>query len=228
MYLFSEDGSGQLTFQKFINMMSVFSGRTSRQTKAVWAFALWDFDGDHRNFACLAHSVMCPCRKYTISKTWCNLHTSFASQELAQHDYGVAGDDLLGPRDIKKGLHMLTNANIKTLEDEEDEEKDAQEDIDLEANRKKRVQKHDKTDTLTSEQMNQVQPQGPCFDICVTVHHTGMIAHQPVTAHPVALLSLYSCTCYVSCQVHTQGTGIDTELQCSKTANTRSVLRLDA
>lgn len=45
VYLFSENGSGQLTFQKFINMMSVFSGRTSKQTKAVWAFALWDFDG---------------------------------------------------------------------------------------------------------------------------------------------------------------------------------------
>lgn len=46
VYMFSEDGSGQLTFQKFINMMSVFSGRTSKQTKAVWAFALWDFDGE--------------------------------------------------------------------------------------------------------------------------------------------------------------------------------------
>ena len=45
VYLFSEDGSGELTFQRFMNMMSVFSGRTSRQTKAVWAFALWDFDG---------------------------------------------------------------------------------------------------------------------------------------------------------------------------------------
>ncbi|DBA92869.1 hypothetical protein WJX77_000511 [Trebouxia sp. C0004] len=110
VYLFSEDGSGELTFQKFINMMSVFSGRTSRQTKAVWAFALWDFDGD----------------------------------------------DLVSPRDIKKGLHMLANADVRILEDEEDEEKDEQTDIDLEANRKKRVKKHDKNDTLTSEQMNQV------------------------------------------------------------------------
>lgn len=66
------------------------------------------------------------------------------------------GDDLIGPRDIKKGLHMLANANVKILEDEEDEDKDEQTDIDLEANRKKRVKKHDKTDTLTSEQMNQV------------------------------------------------------------------------
>lgn len=49
VYMFSEDGSGQLTFQKFINMMSVFSGRTSKQTKAVWAFALWDFDGKKSN-----------------------------------------------------------------------------------------------------------------------------------------------------------------------------------
>ena len=49
VYMFSEDGSGQLTFQKFINMMSVFSSRTSKQTKAVWAFALWDFDGEESN-----------------------------------------------------------------------------------------------------------------------------------------------------------------------------------
>ena len=53
---------------------------------------------------------------------------------------------------------MLANADVKILEDEEDEEKDEQTDIDLEANRKKRVKKHDKTDTLTSEQMNQVRP----------------------------------------------------------------------
>ncbi len=53
VYLFSEDGSGELTFQKFINMMSVFSGRTSRQTKAVWAFALWDFDGK-----CQIHPIL--------------------------------------------------------------------------------------------------------------------------------------------------------------------------
>ena len=56
VYLFSEDGSGQLTFQKFINMMSVFSGRTSRQTKAVWAFALWDFDGNQLTSASPAHT----------------------------------------------------------------------------------------------------------------------------------------------------------------------------
>ncbi len=74
----------------------------------------------------------------------------------AQHSF--TGDDLVGPRDIKKGLHMLANADVKILEDEEDEEKDEQTDIDLEANRKKRVKKHDKNDTLTSEQMNQVKP----------------------------------------------------------------------
>lgn len=51
---------------------------------------------------------------------------------------------------------MLANANIKTLEEEEDEEIDAQENLDLEANRKRRIQKHDKADTLTSQQMNQV------------------------------------------------------------------------
>lgn len=59
VYMFSEDGSGQLTFQKFINMMSVFSGRTSKQTKAVWAFALWDFDGEESNIFSTS-SCTCP------------------------------------------------------------------------------------------------------------------------------------------------------------------------
>ena len=65
-----------------------------------------------------------------------------------------AGDDLIGPRDIKKGLHMLANANVKELEEEEEDEET---EVDLEANRQKRIKKKDKTDTLTSEQMNQVR-----------------------------------------------------------------------
>ena len=43
--LFSEDGSGIISFQKFINIFSVFSPRATNETKTVWAFAIWDFDG---------------------------------------------------------------------------------------------------------------------------------------------------------------------------------------
>ena len=43
--LFSEDGSGELDFQKTINLFSVFSPRATPETKVVWAFAVWDFDG---------------------------------------------------------------------------------------------------------------------------------------------------------------------------------------
>ena len=32
-------------FQKFINLFSVFSANASAETKTVWAFGLWDFDG---------------------------------------------------------------------------------------------------------------------------------------------------------------------------------------
>ena len=45
--LFSGDGSGRLDFHHFLHMMSVFSSRASAETKVVWAFALWDFDGKH-------------------------------------------------------------------------------------------------------------------------------------------------------------------------------------
>ncbi|BBM98441.1 hypothetical protein Mp_1g13580 [Marchantia polymorpha subsp. ruderalis] len=44
--LFSEDGSGVLTFENFLNMMAVFSFHTRPEVKMVWAFAMWDFDGD--------------------------------------------------------------------------------------------------------------------------------------------------------------------------------------
>ena len=86
-----------------------------------------------------------------------------------------AGDDLIGPRDIKKGLHMLANANVKELEEEEEEGQDTE--VDLEANRQKRIKKKDKTDTLTSEQMNQVhhitalQCARLCvLSVCITLH----------------------------------------------------------
>ncbi len=45
--LFSEDGSGTINFQNFINIFSVFSPRATVDTKMVWAFAIWDFDGAH-------------------------------------------------------------------------------------------------------------------------------------------------------------------------------------
>lgn len=44
--LFSEDGSGVINFQKFVNIFSVFSPNATTETKMVWAFAIWDFDGE--------------------------------------------------------------------------------------------------------------------------------------------------------------------------------------
>lgn len=43
--LFSGDGSGTLNFSQFLHMLAVFSSRARSETKTVWAFALWDFDG---------------------------------------------------------------------------------------------------------------------------------------------------------------------------------------
>eukprot|EP00899_Mesostigma_viride_P005835 jgi/Mesvir1/15252/Mv06473-RA.1 len=44
--LFSGDGSRCLTFAQFLDMMTAFSHRTPLEVKMVWAFALWDFNGD--------------------------------------------------------------------------------------------------------------------------------------------------------------------------------------
>lgn len=43
--LFSEDGSETLTFRQFVNLIGIFCERTNLDTKIVWAFAMWDFDG---------------------------------------------------------------------------------------------------------------------------------------------------------------------------------------
>lgn len=55
--LFSEDGSGIISFQKFINIFSVFSPRATAETKTVWAFAVWDFDGVLEHNAPASHRV---------------------------------------------------------------------------------------------------------------------------------------------------------------------------
>ena len=60
--LFSEDGSGVISFQKFINIFSVFSPRATAETKTVWAFAVWDFDG-----ACCTHGMR-PAKGWTHSQ----------------------------------------------------------------------------------------------------------------------------------------------------------------
>ena len=44
--LFSEDGSGSLTFANFLDMKGAFSRKARPEVRTIWAFALWDFDGD--------------------------------------------------------------------------------------------------------------------------------------------------------------------------------------
>ncbi|XP_068699001.1 calcium and integrin-binding family member 2-like [Montipora capricornis] len=44
--VFSTDGDGGLTFDDFLNMMSVLSESAPRELKAKYAFKIFDFDGD--------------------------------------------------------------------------------------------------------------------------------------------------------------------------------------
>lgn len=45
--IFSEDGSGRLSFKNFLELFSVFSPRASFDVKVIFLFAIWDFDGAH-------------------------------------------------------------------------------------------------------------------------------------------------------------------------------------
>ncbi|EIE24021.1 hypothetical protein COCSUDRAFT_47104 [Coccomyxa subellipsoidea C-169] len=105
--LFSENGSGEINFQKFVNIFSVFSPRATQETKMVWAFAIWDFDGD----------------------------------------------DLIGPRDIKRGVHLLTNADMAILNIEDDDESPEQQTS--RPRRKRRDSAILRGEKLTEEQITQ-------------------------------------------------------------------------
>ncbi|XP_064608428.1 calcium and integrin-binding family member 3-like [Liolophura sinensis] len=45
--VFSEDGSGKMSFDDFLDMFSVFSKAAPRDIKTVYAFRIYDFDGDN-------------------------------------------------------------------------------------------------------------------------------------------------------------------------------------
>ncbi|XP_046571536.1 calcium and integrin-binding family member 3-like [Haliotis rubra] len=45
--VFSEDGSGSMSFDDFLDMFSIFSEAAPRDIKTVYAFRIYDFDGDN-------------------------------------------------------------------------------------------------------------------------------------------------------------------------------------
>ncbi|KAG9508464.1 Calcium and integrin-binding family member 3, partial [Fragariocoptes setiger] len=44
--VFSSDGSGDMTFDDFLNMCSIFNEQSPRDTKLHYAFQIYDFDED--------------------------------------------------------------------------------------------------------------------------------------------------------------------------------------
>ncbi|ELU10268.1 hypothetical protein CAPTEDRAFT_3898 [Capitella teleta] len=58
--VFSEDGRGNMSFEDFLDMFSVFSEAAPRDIKAVYAFKIYDFDGDtHLGKEDIVLTLMC-------------------------------------------------------------------------------------------------------------------------------------------------------------------------
>ncbi|XP_014253562.1 calcium and integrin-binding family member 3 isoform X2 [Cimex lectularius] len=45
--VFSKDGSGDQTFEDFLDMLSIFSEQATRDMKVFYAFKIYDFDNDN-------------------------------------------------------------------------------------------------------------------------------------------------------------------------------------
>ena len=43
--MFSDDGTGKLTFKNFLELFAVFSPQANFDVKVIFLFAIWDFDG---------------------------------------------------------------------------------------------------------------------------------------------------------------------------------------
>lgn len=67
--VFSEDGSGDVTFEDFLDMMSVFSENATRDVKASYAFRIYDHDNDgYLNRNDLMETIKCLCGEELLAK----------------------------------------------------------------------------------------------------------------------------------------------------------------
>ena len=74
------------------------------------------------------------------------------AQQNLRAEQRCAGDDLIGPRDIKRGVHLLTNAEMALLI----EDAEAEEEPTARGRRKRRDSATLRGDKLTEEQITQV------------------------------------------------------------------------
>ncbi|XP_076309314.1 calcium and integrin-binding family member 2-like [Tachypleus tridentatus] len=82
--VFSHDGSGNMTFDDFLDMFSVFSEQAPRDVKVVYAFKIYDFDGDQF----IGH--------YDIEQTLISL----TRNELSPEEVSLACDKVLEESDV--------------------------------------------------------------------------------------------------------------------------------
>lgn len=67
--VFSEDGTGHMSFDDFIDMFSVMSEAAPREIKTVYAFKMYDFDGDNfLNRDDLEKTLICLTRKELLQE----------------------------------------------------------------------------------------------------------------------------------------------------------------
>lgn len=74
---FSRDGEGNLTFEDFLDMFSVFSEQAPRDIKVFYAFKIYDFDNDgFISIGDLKESIVC----LTKNELTCEEHQQIAEK----------------------------------------------------------------------------------------------------------------------------------------------------
>ncbi len=111
------------------------------------------------------------------------------AQQNLRAEQRCAGDDLIGPRDIKRGVHLLTNAEMALLI----EDAEAEEEPTARGRRKRRDSATLRGDKLTEEQITQVS---------LLTSSTGACT---VTAAGPPLMQMLSHICWRDCIMQAYG-----------------------
>ncbi|XP_063699593.1 calcium and integrin-binding family member 2 [Culicoides brevitarsis] len=99
---FSRDGEGNLTFEDFLDMFSVFSEQAPRDIKVFYAFKIYDFDNDgFISTDDLKASLVC----LTRNELTCEEHQQIAEKVIEEGD--VDGDGKLSYLEFE---HVITRS----------------------------------------------------------------------------------------------------------------------
>ncbi|PNF41383.1 Calcium and integrin-binding family member 3, partial [Cryptotermes secundus] len=108
--VFSRDGKGNLTFEDFLDLLSVFSEQAPRDIKVFYAFKIYDMPQKMDSAQCNIHTIFLSVHNYMYQL----IGTISSERELPHmwNGQNFDGDHHIGPQDLEQSLRLLTHNEL--------------------------------------------------------------------------------------------------------------------